>query len=79
MGRSSDAQSMLAPRGFTMPSPRLVRECFAAYSLARPRSSPHYSDQTVRYATKAFRPILFTEEEITADPELTVTAVSGIR
>jgi hypothetical protein len=38
MRRTSWAQSILAPAGFTTPSPRLVRGPFgAAGSLARPR------------------------------------------
>ncbi|MCO4745648.1 MAG: penicillin acylase family protein [Proteobacteria bacterium] len=40
------------------------------YSQSEDPESPHYADQSHLYATGAMRPILFTEADIAADPEL---------
>jgi acyl-homoserine-lactone acylase len=39
--------------------------------------SPHFTDQTELFSAEGWRPVLFTEEEIAADPELEITEVSG--
>lgn len=40
-------------------------------------ASPHFSDQLALFAEKQLRPVLFTEEQITTDPQLSVHTVSG--
>ena len=40
------------------------------YSQSQDPSSPHYTDQTVRYGAAGMRPILFEEDDILADPEM---------
>ena len=40
------------------------------YSESEDPSSPHFADQTAAYGDERLRPVLFTEEEILADPAL---------
>ncbi len=42
------------------------------YGESSDPASPHYDDQTQRFSDKAWRPILFTEADIMADPNLRV-------
>jgi acyl-homoserine-lactone acylase len=46
------------------------------YSQSESALSPHYEDQTRLYGEQEFRPVLFREEDILADPELEVTHLS---
>ena len=46
------------------------------YSQSENPESPHFADQTALYAEEKMRPILFTEAEIAADPELEVVHLS---
>src|SRR5690606_25849182 len=41
---------------------------FLAYGQSGDPRSPHHTDGTEAYAAKAVRPLLFTDEEIGADP-----------
>jgi acyl-homoserine-lactone acylase len=54
-------------------------EALLTYSESADPASPHFADQTKRFAEKAFRPIAFTDAEIAADPELVVTEISAPR
>ena len=46
------------------------------YSESSDPASPHYSDQTQAFSQKAWRDVLFDEEQVTADPSLKVTELS---
>jgi acyl-homoserine-lactone acylase len=46
------------------------------YSQSESSLSPHYADQTHLYAQQQFRPVLFHEEDILADPELEIVHLS---
>lgn len=48
-----------------------------AYGQSGDDRSPHHVDGTRAYAAKAARPLLFTEAEIAADPELIQTTLRG--
>lgn len=50
-----------------------------SYAESSDPSSPHFSDQTERFSGKAFRPVVFTEADIAADPELSVTTLTAPR
>jgi acyl-homoserine-lactone acylase len=53
-------------------------EAFLTYSASTDPRSPHFADQTERYAAgDAWRPVLFTREAIEADPALRVQELSG--
>ncbi len=43
---------------------------FVTYGQSEDPESPHYTDQTELFSQKAWRPILFAEEDILDDPEL---------
>ena len=47
-----------------------VARAILTYSQSQDPSSPHYTDQTVRYGAEGMRPILFEEDDILADPEM---------
>lgn len=49
-----------------------IAEGFVTYSQSTDPASPHYKDQTRRYSTKEWVPFRFTEDQIAADPGLTV-------
>jgi len=48
-----------------------------AYGQSGDRRSEHHVDGTRAYAAKAVRPLLFTDADIEADPELERRSVSG--
>ena len=60
---------------FTKEGPRA--QAFLTYGESGDQESPHFIDQTRLYSEKAWRPILFDEKEIVADPSLTVQEVSA--
>lgn len=62
---------------FTDDGPRATS--IAAYSQSKDPDSPFFADQTRLYSMKQFKPVLFTEEDIMADPELEVVEVSAPR
>ncbi|MEM7435245.1 MAG: penicillin acylase family protein [Myxococcota bacterium] len=62
---------------FTDDGPRATS--IAAYSQSKDPDSPFFADQTRLYSTKQFKPVLFTEEAILADPELETIEISGPR
>ncbi|MEM9730254.1 MAG: penicillin acylase family protein [Myxococcota bacterium] len=51
----------------------------AAYSQSKDPNSPHYADQTRLYSMKQFKPVLFRDDDIMADPELEVLEISAPR
>jgi acyl-homoserine-lactone acylase len=53
---------------FTADGP--VAEAFLTYGESGDPSSPFFSDQTELFSQKRWRPILFTEDAIAADPDL---------
>ncbi len=40
-------------------------------------TSPHFADQMELFSAKQWRPVLFEEEDILADPQLRITHVRG--
>ncbi len=48
-----------------------------AYGQSGDPASPHHADQTVAFSEKALRPMLLTDAEIDADPNLSERTVSG--
>ncbi|WP_437779579.1 penicillin acylase family protein [Sorangium sp. So ce1097] len=54
-------------------------EALLTYSQSTDPASPHFADQTELFSRKAWRPVLFTEKDIAADPELVVKEVGGPR
>ncbi|HEY8376570.1 MAG TPA: penicillin acylase family protein, partial [Nannocystis sp.] len=52
-------------------------EAFLTYSQSEDPRSPHFRDQTELFSRKQWRPLLFREEDIAADPNLRVTIVEG--
>ncbi|MBK9178155.1 MAG: penicillin acylase family protein [Acidimicrobiales bacterium] len=54
-----------------------VAEGIAAYSQSKDPDSPHFADQTAMFSVEEWRPVLFTEEDVLADPELETIEVSG--
>jgi acyl-homoserine-lactone acylase len=62
---------------FTPEGPRAV--ALLSYSQSTDPSSPNFADQTALFAEKAWRPILFTEQEITSDPALATESVTAPR
>jgi acyl-homoserine-lactone acylase len=70
--------SFLMALEFTDQGPRA--QAFLTYGQSGDPESPHFIDQTRLYSTKSWRPILFDERDILADPgleEMTVTAPPG--
>ena len=53
-----------------------VAEGLMTYSGSTDPASPHFADQTEMWSNKQLRPILFTEADIAADPNLTIEAIS---
>lgn len=47
-----------------------------SYSQSATAASPHYADQTRLFSESRTRPILFTEDEIAADPNLEIVEIS---
>ncbi len=60
---------------YTAKGPRA--QAFLTYSQSGDPASPRYYDQTLLFSEKKWRPILFTEAEIKADPNLKVVRVSS--
>jgi len=52
-------------------------EAFLTYSQSEDPRSPHFRDQTELFARKEWRPLLFREADIAADPNLHETVVEG--
>ena len=50
---------------------------FLTYSESDDPASPHYSDQTALFSTQRWRPIVFAEADIAADPTLRTLEVAG--
>jgi len=51
-------------------------QAILTYSQSEVPGSPHYSDQTRLWSTRALRPVAFTEAEIAADPALVSRTLS---
>jgi acyl-homoserine-lactone acylase len=47
-------------------------QAVVSYSESSDPASPHYADQTHLFSESKYRPVLFTEDEIKADPKLQV-------
>jgi acyl-homoserine-lactone acylase len=69
--------SFLMALEFTPTGPRA--RAFLTYGQSGDRESPQFVDQTRLFSEKAWRPVLFTEQDIVADPNLTTIAVSAPR
>lgn len=52
-------------------------EAFLTYSQSEDPRSPHFRDQTELFSRKQWRPLLFREADIAADPNLHETVVEG--
>ena len=52
-------------------------QAFLTYSESGDRDSPHFVDQTELFSEKAWRPILYGEADIAADPQLVEKTVSA--
>lgn len=52
-------------------------QAFLTYSESDDPASPHYADQTVLFSEQQWRPLVFTEADIAADPALKVLEVVG--
>jgi acyl-homoserine-lactone acylase len=52
-------------------------EAFLTYSQSEDPRSPHFRDQTELFSQKQWRPLLFREADIAADPNLRETVVEG--
>jgi acyl-homoserine-lactone acylase len=51
-------------------------QALLSYSESSDPKSPHFSDQTRLFSEAKYRPVLFTEEDILADPNLKVTELT---
>jgi acyl-homoserine-lactone acylase len=60
---------------FTDSGPRA--ECLLTYSQSMDPASPHFKDQTELFSQDSWRPILFTEAELVADPGLTELTITS--
>jgi acyl-homoserine-lactone acylase len=60
---------------FTDDGPRA--SAFVTYGQSDDPLSPHHTDQTRLFSAKQWRPVLFTEDDIAADPNLRVEVVFG--
>ena len=47
-----------------------------SYSQSADPASPHFADQTRLFSESKYRPVLFTEAEILADPQLKTTELA---
>ena len=54
-------------------------EALLAYSQSADARSPHAADQTHLFSEKRWRPVLFREEDIAADPDLQAKEIRGAR
>jgi len=66
--------SVMIAMEFTDDGPRGY--AFVTYGNSSDPESPHFADQTLRYAEKDWRTIRFTESDIAADPALTTVTIS---
>jgi acyl-homoserine-lactone acylase len=64
----SNGTSFIFDVEFTADGP--VAEALLTYGESGDPSSPFFADQTAMFSAKQWRPILFTPEEIAADPTL---------
>ncbi len=69
--------SFLMALEFTKDGPRA--QAFLTYGESGDQESPHFIDQTRLYSAKAWRPILFEEKDIVADPNLVQMTISAPR
>jgi acyl-homoserine-lactone acylase len=69
--------SFLMALEFTREGPRA--HAFLTYGQSGDPQSPGFLDQTRLFSEKAWRPILFAEKDIAADPELTTASVTAPR
>jgi acyl-homoserine-lactone acylase len=69
--------SFLMALEFTAEGPRA--QAFLTYGESGDWESPHFIEQAKLYAEKAWRPVLFTEEDILADPNLAQITVLAPR
>ncbi len=67
--------SFLLVLAFTDDGPRA--RAITTYSSSSDPASPHFKDQTEMWSRKELRPVLFTREQIQADPALKVQEISG--
>ena len=51
-------------------------EAVMVYSQSDTAGSPHFDDQTALWSARRWRPVLFKDEDVQADPELAETVVS---
>ena len=73
----NQGSSFMMALEFTKQGPKAV--AVLTYSQSGDPRSPHFSDQTALFGAKQWRPVLFTEKEIKADPALTSLKVRGKR
>ena len=52
-------------------------QAFLTYSQSDDPASPHFADQTALFSEQKWRPLVFTEADIAADPALRVLEVAG--
>jgi len=69
--------SFLMALEFGADGPRAM--AFLTYSQSGDTQSPHFTDQTKLFSAKEWRPILFRENEIRSDPELTEITIEASR
>ncbi|AUX27285.1 peptidase S45 [Sorangium cellulosum] len=69
--------SFLLALEFTTDGPRA--EALLSYAQSHDPASPHFADQTAMFSRKAWRPALFAQEDIEADPALVVKVVAAPR
>jgi acyl-homoserine-lactone acylase len=69
--------SFLMTLAFTDDGP--VAEAFLTYGQPDDPSAPGYTAQMEQYSEKQWRPVLFRDEDIEADPDLTTEVVEGAR
>lgn len=75
--RVNRGSSFVMVLAFTDRGPRA--RALLTYGQSGDPQSPHFSDQTELFSRKAWREVLFTEEQILADPNLRTEVVSGGR
>jgi acyl-homoserine-lactone acylase len=73
----NNGTSFIMTLEFTAEGPKAT--AMLSYSESSDPDSTHFADQTQLFSDKAWRPALFTEAEILADPNLTTTEIEAIR
>ncbi|HEX5616150.1 MAG TPA: penicillin acylase family protein, partial [Acidimicrobiia bacterium] len=71
----NNGTSFIMTLEFTDDGPRA--QAFLTYGESGDTTSEHFSDQTERFSGKQWRDVLFTDEQIEADPELREYTVSS--